>query len=129
MAGDTDRQDDVVRRREFTMFLRIAAGMVGVVGAVAGFVFWQLLEVNRTVGEGDDRLRDVIERRMDAQEEIIGRIEELEDDLARTITDLNQNLEEVKGDTERALQDLRIIRGALQDPSGQRLQSLPEAPE
>ena len=131
MAEDSGQHDDVVRRREFTLFLRIAAGAATVVVGAAGLVFLQLLEVNRTVAEGDTTLRDAIYQRIDedAQEEIIGRIEESDEDLESIINDLIEELEEVKADTTSTLQRLGTIEGIIRERWAPQLERLPEARE
>ena len=131
MAEDTGQQDDIVRRREFTLFLRIAAGAATVVVGAAGLVFLQLLEVNRTVAEGDATLRDVIDQRIDedAQEEIIGRIEEFDEDLESIIIGLMEDVEEVKADTTSTLERLGTIEGIIGERWAPQLERLPEVRE
>ena len=131
MAEDAGRQDDVVGRREFVMFLRIAAGVATVVVGAAGLVFLQLLEVNKTLTKGDRQLRDVIDRRIDegAQEEIIERIEEFDEDLKPIINGLIENVEEVKADTTTTLQRLGAIEGIVGEQRSQHLELLREVRE
>ena len=142
MAEDAVRQDDVVRRREFTLFLRIAAGVATVVVGAAGLVFLQLLEVNRTMAEGDATLRDTmaegdatlrdaIYRRIaeDAQEEIIGRIDESDEEWKSIINRLIEEIEQVKADTTSTLERVGTIEAIIEARWGSQLERLPEARE
>ena len=131
MAEGTDRQDDIVRRREFTMFLRIAVGVATVVVGAASLVFLQILEVNKTITDGDAKLREVIDRRIDqaAQEEIIGRIEEFDEDLEPIITDLIEEVELIKADTTTTLERLGTIEAIIRERWGPQLERLRESRE
>ena len=123
--------DDIVRRREFTMFLRIAVGVATIMVGAASLVFLQLLEVNKTITDGDARLREVIDQRIDegAQEEIIRRIEEFEEDLEATITDLIDEVELLKADTTTTLERLGTIEAIIRERWGPQLERLRESRE